>query len=256
MNIVDAYGKTEIHLVVEVAADIKVVFAYVATHSLVEGVARSIIIAEVAISILYQTLVIDVVQLIVSNHGTILARQTVVVKLIEQSFTKLLISELILRSVCQATAGREYLVEIAALMIVEAEVKERLSASTCRINEAYLVEAHVSLVAWRKTFHLFLRNQTKGACYLRLAEQTNTCRVGADSGNICSKSIHSSTHTHIACSTVKLVFYEIGILVSFLCKGRRSCESHSCHKQYLCFHIIFFFFISSKKCFTYLLPPK
>ena len=131
-------------------------------------------------------------------------------------------------------------------MIVEAEVKERLSASTCRINEAYLVEAHVSLVAWRKTFHLFLRNQTKGACYLRLAEQTNTCRVGADSGNICSKSIHSSTHTHIACSTVKLVFYEIGILVSFLCKGRRSCESHSCHKQYLCFHIIFFFFISSK----------
>ena len=124
MNIVDANGKSEIHLVVKVAADVEVVFAYVATHSLVEGVARSIIIAEVAISILNKTLVIDVVQLIVSNHDTILARQTIVVKLIEQSFTKLLISELILRSVCQATAGREYLVEIAALMIVEAEVKK------------------------------------------------------------------------------------------------------------------------------------
>ena len=61
-----------------------------------------------------------------------------------------------------------------------------------------------------------LSHDSSGDAHLILTEKTDTRRVGANRRNICTESLHGSTHTYISCGTIKTVFSQLGILVGFL----------------------------------------
>ena len=87
-------------------------------------------------------------------------------------------------------------------MEVEGEVDERRTAYSGRIDESCLIEADRGLALVIKLLHILLRDEAKTDAGMGMAEQADTCRVCRDGGEISTKGIHRTTHTHITGCTI------------------------------------------------------
>ena len=139
-------------------------------------------------------------------------------------------------------------------MVVERKIEERRAVHTHRINEACLVETHVGGAATIKLLSICLRHQSEACTHGRVAEQTDTSRVGTRGGDIGSQSLHRTTHTHIAGCTVEVATQQTGTFVSILCSGwQDDCHSQSCEKYLL--HTISHYSLLTVHYSYYLRPP-
>ena len=79
------------------------------------------------------------------------------------------------------TCGIQEKVEVTAFGVVKGEVEERAAARSCGINESRLVEAGMSLVGAVYGWGVLLRHQSEGDVGCRASEESDTCRICADS---------------------------------------------------------------------------
>ena len=73
--------------------------------------------------------------------------------------------------------GREDVVEVAALVVVECHVEERVAAFLAAPHESYLVEIGVCLAGIMEVFGILLGGESRCCCNLRAAEQSYSGRV-------------------------------------------------------------------------------
>ena len=101
-------------------------------------------------------------------------------------------------------------------MVVEGKVDVRRLPRTIRVDEAYLVEAHVRLAQIVELLHALLTDQTERQACRRVAEHAYTGRISAYGGEIGSESFERTAHTYVACRTVQVVAQHAGIVIDIL----------------------------------------
>ena len=130
MTIVDVAqsdGQSEINAVVDVSADVEVILTYITFVGTVECIARSgIVEPHVLICVIVQVAGVDVVELVARHIGITEIRHTICIGREEQAVLLLCIREFVLRCIVQTIGSRENVVEVTALVVVEAEVQIRV----------------------------------------------------------------------------------------------------------------------------------
>ena len=184
VDVLDAHAQSEIPAVVDVAADVEVILTDVALLAARHAVAFGIVVVEVAVvGIRQQDVVIEVVELAV---GVAVANPyATVVFQSEAVLSPLDIRELVLRSSVETVGSRKDVVEVATLVVVEAEVQERLRSRLLRIDKAYLVEAHTRLLAPVEVAGILLTHEASCGIDGRVPEESDTCRVGRYGRDVC-----------------------------------------------------------------------
>ena len=116
-------------------------------------------------------------------------------------------------------------------MEIEGQIEERRLTRTSRVDEAYLVERRIGLVAANGIRSVSLRHQTERHVDIRLAEQTDTGRIGRYRRDISTQRLHSASHSHIAGGTVQVLLSNLHILVCLLGCHRHCAYNQSSHHQ-------------------------
>ena len=126
------------------------------------------------------------------------------------------VRQFILRCPVEGSSSREDIVEIAALVIVEAEVDKRVTPCGLRVDKTYLVETDISAIYERRLGSILLYDQSCRERSHRMSEESYASRVGRNGRYVGTQSIECSTHTHITCSTVEVGGDYFAILIGFL----------------------------------------
>ena len=236
IDILQADGQTEINAVVDVAADVEIVFADVALVRTVKVVGRCRVVEpHIFVLIVVQVASVDVVKLVARYERTVEVWHTLVVCLEKKTIGLLVVGQLVLRRVVQLVGCRKNEVEIPALVVVEREVQKRVSSRAGSIDEAHLVEAHVGFVAFREIGGVLLRDESERDVGRRFAEQSDTSRIRRNGRNVGSERFHRATHTHVASRSVQVVGGNLRIFIRFLRQHRHCCERH-CHNHKIFLH--------------------
>ena len=118
-------------------------------------------------------------------------------------------------------------------MEVEGEVDERRTTQSGGINKSCLIEADRGLTLVVKLLRILLRDEAKTDAGMGMTEQADTCRVRRDGGDICTKGIHRTTHTHITGCTIQIATQKACALICILCScGQDYCQRQGCKTNF------------------------
>ena len=119
-------------------------------------------------------------------------------------------------------------------MEIEAEINVAQLSYARSSHETYLVERGIGLAAIAKGLPVTLYVEPERPRHIRLAEESDTGRIGTHGRNIGPQGIHSTTHTHKASRTVQVLCRQLGSHIGVARGGHLLClcahgrQGHSC----------------------------
>ena len=138
----------------------------------------------------------------------------------------------------KVTAGCKRVLEVAALLIVEADIHKAhlFVVEFAGIHEAELVERGTRLFQVVEFNAVGLRGDARRDGGIALTVQADGGRVGAHRGKVCAECVHGAAHAHIARRAGEVVAREGFKLVNVLRLGGKSCRKQQGGKNVFRFH--------------------